>query len=182
MSATRKAIRAAFKTALVGNTAAGENVYVSRAVPIWESELPAILIYSREETATIFNESPRELERKLTIAVEIAAKADENLDDTLDDIAEQVSQEMRRGEPLNQTLVGLVHDVVYTGAELILTADGDKQQHGACVMTYEVTYYTQEVAPDSELDAFETGGAEIKPVPSTPTTPAIELSVELPQI
>lgn len=182
MSTKRKQIRAAFKQALLGNTDAGQSVFVSRAVPIWETELPAILIYSREEAATVFDEAPRRLQRNLTIVVEIAAKADADLDDTLDDIAQQVEDEMRRGEPvLNQTLGNLVADVIYTGAEMVLTADGDKQQHGACIMTYSVIYYTEEVAPESELDDFITATAEIVPKPSTDLTQGIELSVQLPQ-
>lgn len=186
MSTTRKNIRHAIGSALLNNIAdVGANVFVSRTRKVPESSLPAILVYTRQETAEEFNTSPRELKRTLTVAIEIAARADDELDDKLDYLAQGVERLMSE----NQTLEDYASDVVYTGSEITLTGEGDNQ-HGSCVMTYDVTYYTLDVSegvaglgvPDGNvLVPFETAGASWKVPPFAAQQPQAEDEISLPQ-
>ncbi|WVR18334.1 hypothetical protein y223_00054 [Bordetella phage PY223] len=184
MSATRKAIRNAIAAVLMNNTNAGGSVFASRTRKIPASALPAILVYTRQETAEVFNESPRELERTLTVAIEVVARADDDLDDVLDDIGAQIERIISE----NQTPGG-ASDILYTGAEITLTDEGNNQ-HGGCVMTYDATYYTLDVSegvegpgvPDANvLRPFETAGVEWRPNGATADSPEAKDLTQLPQ-
>lgn len=179
---TRKAIRHAVAAALLGNTDAGQCVYVSRMRPLSAEKLPAIFVYTLNESARVFTESPRELERTLTLGVEIIARADSGLDDLLDDIAAQVERILSENQ-----YPACAADIVYTGAEITLGREGDNQ-HGSCVLTYDVTYYTPDVSdgvsgpgvpPENVLTPFETANVKYK-VPPFDRVSA-EDQVQLPQ-
>lgn len=181
MSATRKAIRHAITDVLLGNTDAGANVFPSRILPVWATELPYIAVYTRDETAEIFNESPRELKRVVSVAIEIGGRADESLDDVLDDLAQQVERIMSE----NQTLGDVASNVLLTRTDIAL-ADEGQQKHGGCVMTYEVTYYTLDVSegvegpgvPDANvLTPFETADTQYKVPPFDRVSAEDEISL-----
>lgn len=183
MSSTRKTIRQNIAAVLMGNTAALANVFASRTRKISAASLPAILVYTKQETAEIFNVSPRELKRVLTVGIEIVARTDDGLDDELDDIAAQVERIMSE----NQTLGDVASEIQYTGADIALTADGDNQ-HGGCTLAYDVTYYTLDVSEGvagdgvpaaNVLHPFETANIEYK-VPPSADVSATD-SVSLPQ-
>lgn len=173
----RKIIRSNIAKALLNNTSAYDRVYESRTRKVPVEALPAILIYTREETSEIFSVSPRELKRVLSVAIEIAARADENLDDQLDDIAQEVEQILSE----HQTLSDEVQDIVLSRTEIMYTAEGDSQ-HGSCVLTYEVTYYTEDVSrgvagrgvpPENVLTPFETAHISYV-VPPAETVSAVD--------
>lgn len=176
MSAQRKRIRQAIVAALLNKTDAGANVFASRARKVFAHELPAILVYAREESAEVFNDSPRELRRVLSVGIEIAAAANDALDDTLDDIAEQVEATLRE----NQTLGGIVSDLVLTRAEIQFSGDGEKV-HGACVLTYDATYYTYDVASGSDLVPFERAHVDWRQSGATADSPETIDQISLPQ-
>lgn len=170
MTTIRKQIRHAIADVLRGNTLAGENVFASRTRKISEKLLPAILVYTREESFEVFNASPLEWKRTLTVGIEIVARADEDLDDQLDDIAGEVERIMSE----NQTLDCLASDVAPSRIEIQLTADGDNQ-HGACILTYDIVYYTFDVSEGEEgpgvptrnvLHPFQTANVDYKVPPS----------------
>jgi hypothetical protein len=99
----RKQIRLAMLADLVAgdisevrNTDLTYRIFSNRPTPAWESELPAIFIYtatkeSGSETA-ILESRPSIYKRNLNIAIEILVEADETVDDALDAIAEKVEQ------------------------------------------------------------------------------------------
>lgn len=185
MSIIRKAIRYAIANVLKDNTDAGANVFASRTRKIPASALPAILVYTREEASELFNESPRELRRVLSVGIEIAARADDALDDVLDDIAQQVEDILSE----NQTLGDVASDVLLTRTEIQLTSDGDNQ-HGACILAYDVTYYTMDVSdgvdgpgvpPENVLRVFERAGVEWRPNGATADSPVTKDLIQLPQ-
>lgn len=183
MTTTRKDIRQKVAAALLAaNTGAGVNVFASRATPISAEQLPAILVYTREETVEVFNEAPRELRRLLSLGIEIAAAANEALDDTLDDLAQEVEAVMSEQQTFRDPLTGddTISDAVLERAEITLVGEGDRQ-HGSCVLTYRVTYFTEDVADASGLDAFETAHIEHKIAGSTATSPGIADTISLPQ-
>lgn len=185
MSSARKAIRHAIAAVLLNNTAAGAHVYASRTRKIPASSLPAILIYTREESAEIYNASPRELKRVLSVGIEIAARADDDLDDALDDIAQQVERIMSE----NQTLSDTASDVLLTRTDIALTSEGDNQ-HGSAILAYDVTYYTLDVSEGVEgpgvpqenvLTPFARGGTEWRPNGATADSPETKDLINLPQ-
>jgi len=185
MSIIRKAIRYAIANVLKDNTDAGGNVFASRTRKLTADNLPAILVYTTEEAAEEFIQAPRELKRTLTVRIEIAARADEELDDTLDDLAQEVEDILSE----NQTLDDVASDVILTRTEIVLNADGDNQ-HGACVMSYDVTYYTKDVSdgeegpgvPDANvLRVFARAGVEWRPNGATADSPVTKDLIQLPQ-
>jgi len=142
MGAKRKRIRHAVVAALLGNTDAGANVFASRVLPVDpKTEVPLILIYTQSESAELFNESPRELKRTLSIRIEIVARADDGVDDFVDDVSEQVEWIMSE----HQTLSGSASDVLYTGTEIEFSREGDSIYCG-CTLSYDVTYFTADVS------------------------------------
>lgn len=150
----RENIRAAVVTALKDNTDVGSKVYPSRVIPVAQDELPLILVYANSEAIEIYQESPREYERVLSLSVEMCADADENLDNELDALALQVEHRLMQ----DHTLGELCRDVVLKGCELTVSADGDTPI-GSCVLTYEITYYTMAVA-----DSIEPAVSDLKTI------------------
>ncbi len=137
----RKQIRDKIVSLLIGKTHATNNVFPSRVIPLEESLLPTIQVYANSETSEIWQEAPREYERKLSLSIQITANADGGLENKLDAIAEQVEDLLRQ----DHTLGELCRDVILTGTELTLHENGD-MLIGSCNITYDILYYTLAVA------------------------------------
>lgn len=139
MSAQRKAIRQSLAAILKNAaTAAGDRVFSSRSTPIFESELPAILVYTRSESVELFAESPREYKRTVTVVIEaVAETTGENLDDQLDD----VGQEIEAALAVDHTAGDTVSELTLSGSDLLVDRDGEKYQ-GAVKLEYQAIYYT----------------------------------------
>lgn len=150
MTHPRHNIRAAVVLRLTGKTAAESRVFPSRVRPVDAAQLPCILVYAGSEAVTVYQESPHEYERRLTVQVEAQAKADEGLDAAMDAIAEDVEHELMQ----DHTLGGLCRDVELTASEITIKDDGDTLI-GSCVLTYEVTYHTYAVADSEEPDVSD---------------------------
>lgn len=150
MSSKRKAIREAFVDLLTNETDAEDRVYSNRVRPIWRSKLPAILVFSRNEPASIFAESPREMQRELTLSVEIMADANDSLDNSLDVIAEQVETLL----DVDHTLGELCHDVVLESTEMVINRDGDTL-YGSCILNYKIIYHRVAANSVEDLEYLE---------------------------
>lgn len=150
MPHSRVLIRDAAYQMLLNTTSVGSNVFRNRVRPIFQGELPAIIIYTREETAEIFDESPRRLKRNLQLVFEIETKADNTLDDKLDFIAGEIEAKVNN----NQTLGGVLSDIILKSTRMQLLAEGD-DLHGACELTFDCEYFTDEVFTGT-LDDFVT--------------------------
>ena len=137
----RKQIRDKVVSLLIGKTDAGNKIFPSRGRPVEEQAFPAIQVYANAESSEIWQEAPREYERKLSLAIQITAKADDSLEDVLDQLALQVEDVLRQ----DHTLGELCRDVILTGTELTLNQNGDTLI-GSCNITYEIPYYTLAVA------------------------------------
>lgn len=184
MTSKRKTIRHAIANVLLNNTSAGAHVYASRTRKLSKESLPAILVYTNNEDVEVFNESPREYRRTLTLGIEIAARADDDLDDTLDDIAQEVERILSE----NQTPGG-ADTLLLTGATIVLNADGDNQ-HGGCVLTYDAIYFTLDVSEgvagpgvpaENVITPFETGGVTWRPNGATEESPQAKDEILLTQ-
>lgn len=118
----REFIRTTIENKLLNNTLAGTNVFVMRAYPVSKSNVPAIIIYTNEETSepnTIG--TPGTSLRELTLSVEIYVKKQVNPDSEIDTIAEQVETILGA----NNDLDGDVKLIEYEGVEIESNGEGD---------------------------------------------------------
>lgn len=141
MAHARQTIRHSVRTILAGRTAAGDRVFTTREIPLRRTQLPAITIYSLEESAEVGagGDHVTKLDRSLQLELLIIASLTEAVDDELDAIAEQVESAMRADPALG--LDGTVFDSALTGT--VIGVDDD-QGHpiGAMRLTYNVQYCT----------------------------------------
>ena len=114
MAHARQTIREQVGTTLTGLTTTGSNVFQSRVYPLQESNLPALLIYTKEESReAIVMGSNRVIERELTLAVEAYVKTNSNSDDTIDTIAEEVETAIGADSTLNNKAKDVFLVVIY---------------------------------------------------------------------
>lgn len=175
----RKLIRDKIVSLLVDKTDAGANVFPSRKRPVEEQILPTIQVYANSESVEIWQEAPREYERRLSISVEITAKENDDLDVTLDTIAEDVEAQLTQ----DHTLGELCRDIILTGTDITINDNGDTLI-GSCKITYDVLYYTLAVADmieENGFGPFEKVDIKTK-MPSTPVGQIdSEDEIDLPQ-
>lgn len=114
------------------------------------SQLPALVVYTLDESAEIFNVAPREYKCKVQLVIEIVADAGEDNLDSLDDMAAVVERIMGRDD----TIADTADDCVYTGSRTTIVSEGVERPIGGVAVMFEATYYR--AAPDedsnSELD------------------------------
>lgn len=150
MAHKRDTIRKQVVQVLSGQTAAGTRVFANRVKPFmsngWTSELPAIVVYTLDEQADIFNDAPREYRRTVQVMVEIQAAADEALDDVLDDIADRVELLLMRDD----TLAGTVNDLKMARTRMALKEQGETLI-GACMIQFDAEYLDRR--PDDAFNA-----------------------------
>lgn len=138
MASQRKAIRAAIVTALKNASIVGQSVYPNRWLPTWEGELPAIFVYTDDESSANFNLAPREYKRECSIVTEIIMSADVGLDDALDDAAALVEAAIATDPQLGAN----ADDTFLKSTQLELFSNGDALM-GSLKITWDVRYYTQ---------------------------------------
>jgi len=153
MSHPRAAIRQALVDKLktkIGDdfpTDALDRIYGSRAKPLFDQFLPAILIYARNENiieerfATDgYGASKRELE----VAIEAVVLGNEQVDDALDKISKQIEDALDGFEmPTRKADV-----LKLKSTEMDVSIDGSKI-YGVARLTYSITYYTSNQQPDN---------------------------------
>lgn len=162
MASQRKAIRqAVIATLQAANTVAGTRVFANRARPLFEAELPAILVYTKDEAAEIFNVAGPEYKRNLRLSLELVvqAGADQALDDLLDDFCEAVEQAMFN----DANYYGGVSSDIYLGeTEMDILTEGAKPI-GAAKITLMLPYYEYLPADKSGvMNSFNTMDVKIK--------------------
>lgn len=140
----RKQIRDAVETTLTGLTTTGANVFPSRVHNIPEGNLPALLIYTNQETAQplTIDAPTRTVQRLLELIVEGIAAQNDTLDDVLDTIIKEVETAMTA----DVTISGLAKDTFLSGLEIRLSGEG-KNPTGNARMSYTVEYNIIENAP-----------------------------------
>lgn len=149
----RQVIRAAIVALLTGHTAAEARVVPCRRNPLRQSDLPAISVYTIDET--VDDESaataPRELTRRLEVVVQSWVPVTASIDDDMDALALEIETAMH-ADPF---LGGAVGDSILKATNLRIDPEG-KEPVGVVTMTYEVTYRTLAPEPpaESELDDF----------------------------
>ena len=140
MSHKRVAIRSAIKDILIAaNTDAGTRVFSGRIDPGFKPELPAILIYSTEETVDredITKVGLRLRTVQMVIKAAVAVSAKEEAQDQLDDLAEQIEEAIDADELLNRTC-----ETVWFDKTEFSLSPGDGENLLALVnLTYSINY------------------------------------------
>lgn len=162
MSHQRHAIREALQTLLVAaNTAAAGRVYINRTNPLSQrpsseagsaqEELPAILIYTRNEAAEIFNVSPREYRRTVEVIIELVMAITETtgaIDNALDDFAEAVEAVILRDDTVTNT----ASDFRLVSSSMAIVEEGEIPI-GAVQLVCEADYVEFHPKPDLQDDA-----------------------------
>jgi hypothetical protein len=136
MANNRSAIRAAAKALLSGETDALANVYTSRTSPLWQTELPAILIYTESEEAVpeSMRANPRSI-RTLQLTIHAKVEATEDVDDDIDALLTEIETLMSAQSSIGGTVLGST----LTNTEIRVEHDGQKDV-GVGVLTYECKY------------------------------------------
>lgn len=132
----------AYRTACLGR------IYPSRTKPLFPKDLPAALVYTRQEKIDRTSgdaDGYGPLIRHLDLAIEIiSAGDDEGLNADLDDIAIQIEQALDGYEVPPQALTGwdwMVSDIRLAEVETDFSPEGEKVV-GAVRLTYAITYET----------------------------------------
>lgn len=128
----RTLIRNAALAALAGQTRAAITEtsrrpdYQSKA---WGTELPSVAIFTRRETARVFNAAPLQYERhcELTVEVLVEGKSRASIDVDLDELCRQIELLLT----VDDTLGGTCNALTYIGTELDYSDKGDPNIAGA---------------------------------------------------
>ena len=143
MAHARKTIREQVGTTLTGLTTTGSNVFQSRVYPLQDSNLPALLIYTKEETSeAVVMGNNRVLERELTIAVEAYVKTNSNSDDTIDLISEEIESAIGTDTTLNNK----AKDVFLVATDINYIGEGENPV-AVATFNFLVSYCTDENDP-----------------------------------
>lgn len=158
----RIAIREAVKAALLNKTPAAARVQASRPNPIQQNptwiqdntQLPRIIIYTRNTKSSVFDESPRRYRHETELRVECVTEvlAEQDIDITLDNFEQTALDAILADD----TLGGVVDDTMLSESSSEIDGDGDRLIAGV-VLAFTVVYYTN--APEASaqtLDDFET--------------------------
>jgi hypothetical protein len=149
MSHLRQQIREQVATTLTGLATTGSNVFQSRVYPLQANELPALLIYSKEEQVDLDEEyasmgSTRTIARKLSLGIEAVAQGVSNVDDTLDTICKEVEVAMAGDIGVNS----LAGDSYLSSVSIVHEGEGNKPTTVA-KMTYAIMYRNSENDPET---------------------------------
>ena len=142
MAHVRKAIREHVVTTITSLSTTGSNVYETRYFPLQTGNLPALIVYTLDETVEDYTlgQNTRTQFRALNLIIEAHCRGTANIDDTLDTIAEEVEEAMvtdisRGGNAKDTKLVSTEVDF-----------DTASQKTGLMRLTYLITYNTVENA------------------------------------
>jgi outer membrane lipopolysaccharide assembly protein LptE/RlpB len=145
----RKQIRTAVKTALTGLSTTATRVYASRVADLTDGVLPALRIYTTEQSTELLSMgSGRIREHRLTLVVEACVRSNTTPDDTADQICKEV--EVALDTPANQSLGGLCKWIELKQFEQEMDGEGSKSVF-IHRMNFEVYYVTAQGAPDVPL-------------------------------
>ena len=142
MAHIRKAIREHVVTTITSLSTTGSNVYETRYFPLQTGNLPALIVYTLDETVEDYTlgQNTRTQFRALNLIIEAHCRGTANIDDTLDTIAEEVEEAMvtdisRGGNAKDTKLVSTEVDF-----------DTASQKTGLMRLTYLINYNTVENA------------------------------------
>lgn len=135
MGNNRIAIRNAVVDLLLGNTSADQSVFSSRDNPLWQSEFPAILIRTSEETAVRESTQSKRYYRNLTLLIDVKVTATEGSDEALDNLVNEIETLIANGPDFGATVL----NSLLTKTEISVNSEAE-QDVGVATLTYECKY------------------------------------------
>lgn len=138
----RTQIRDAIRAYLVANMGTVSSIQTGRVHPIDTDSLPALLIFTNEETVEDMNKG-QDGSRKLVLTIEGHAIGD-GLVDTLDGIAKEVEPLIFAGVPAWVKEVEINSTTVELSGEAV-------QPAGLIRLEFMITYHINPAAPDTPL-------------------------------
>jgi hypothetical protein len=140
----RQQIREQVGSTLTGLTTTGANVFQTRVYPLENTNLPALVIYTKSETSEplVISEN-RIMSRELQLIIEIYVKQTSNFDDEVDKICKEVEIALSADTTIN----GLAKDSFIQSTEIEYNTEGEKPlSYG--ILTFLTNYYVDETRPD----------------------------------
>jgi|TARA_R110002020_G_scaffold67529_4_gene177322 hypothetical protein len=136
MTHIRQQIRDRIIADVTGLATTGANVYDSKLYNILQGELPALAVYTQNETSEISTIAPNvTLDRELEVIIECYAEANQNIENTLDTIAGEVENSLGTDLTLNNLCI----TQFLSSTDIDFTSEGEKPL-GICKLTYNVRY------------------------------------------
>tara|TARA_R100001510_G_C7575654_1_gene150467 strand:- start:54 stop:500 length:447 start_codon:yes stop_codon:yes gene_type:complete len=140
----RQQIRERVGTVLNGLTTTGSNVFETRVYPLENTKLPALVIYTKDETSEpLVISTDRVMSRELELIVEIYVKQTSNFDDEVDKICKEVEIAISADTTIN----GLAKDCFLQSTSIEYNTEGEKPLSFAS-LTFLTNYYVNETRPD----------------------------------
>ena len=140
----RQQIRERVGTVLTGLTTTGSNVFETRVYPLENTNLPALVIYTKDETSEpLVISTDRVMSRELELIVEIYVKQTSNFDDEVDKICKEVEIAISADTTIN----GLAKDCFLQSTSIEYNTEGEKPLSFAS-LTFLTNYYVNETRPD----------------------------------
>ena len=150
----RRQIKEHIRDSLKGETRAGDQIFIGLSTPVDEVSLPIILVYTPNESISLYEEAPKSYLKNLTLNLELIDKGstDSDLDLNLEDMIDKVRMILEADE----TLGCLVDSIQLTGVEL-QSEDGGASPNGAALIQYSVQYIEDAILITDQncLDDFQ---------------------------
>lgn len=138
MSHVRQQIRDRVATVVTGLPTTGSNVYKTRRYALDDSKLPAICVYTMDESSSLITIGSRTLRRVINVVIDIVIKGSSTtVSDTLDGICVSAEEALAADFTLN----GLAKSSVLTSTEIDVNVEGEKSIASARLV-YAVEYVT----------------------------------------
>lgn len=138
MSHVRQQIRDRVATLVTGLPTTGASVYKMRRYALDDAKLPAICVYTTDESSSLITIGSRTLRRVINVIVDIIIKGSSTaVSDSLDTICVSAEEAMAADFTLN----GLAKSSVLTSSEIDVNVEGEKSIASARLV-YAVEYIT----------------------------------------
>lgn len=123
MSHVRQQIRDRIATLVTSLPSTGNNVYKMRRYALDDSKLPAILVYTMDESSSLITIGNRTVQRIINVSVEILCTGTSTtIQDTIDGLCVNVEEAIGNDYQLN----GLAKSCILTSTEIDIVTDGEK--------------------------------------------------------
>lgn len=138
MAHVRKQIRDRVATLVTGLPTTGANVYKMRRYALDDAKLPAICVYTMDESSSLITIGSRTLLRTINVAVQAFARgASTTISDTIDTICVEVEEAIAADFQLN----GLAKSCVLTESQIDINVEGERSVANVSLI-YSVEYVT----------------------------------------
>lgn len=138
MAHVRQQIRDRIATTVTGLTTTGSRVYKMRRYALDDAKLPALCVYTMDETSGLITIGTRTLRRVVNLSVQAFAKGSSTaISDTLDTICTEVEEAIAADFTVN----GLAKSCILTSTGIDINVDGE-QSIGSAQLIYTVEYIT----------------------------------------